>query len=258
MAYPHFRKFNVYPSPPDHRDSKYRISNVSLRNEVDLREWDSPVEDQGTLGSCVSHALTSCFELMIKKELPEKFVELSRLFSYYHTRVLENSVDIDAGVTYLRNALKASSKYGICMEELWPYNIEKFKQQPAPVCYLDGFNRKVTQYKSIDTQYEALEILAQHKPVIVGMSVFESFMTINNKNPIVPMPEEYDYIVGGHAVAIVGYSLPKQQFIIKNSFGAEWGENGYAYMPFEYFNKYVFERWMFNVTTEDNTVVTEN
>lgn len=258
MAYPLSRKFNVQPSPVDQRDKNYTVKNIPVKIETDLREWDSSVEDQLTLGSCVSHALTSCFELMTKQDTPEKFVDLSRLFSYYHTRVLEDTVNKDDGVLHIRNALKAANHYGICKEELWPYVIENFAQQPWPHCYLDAAKRKVLSYQTIGSYVDILEHLTLSRPVMVGMSVFEGFMTVNDKNPTIPMPSEYDYIVGGHAVAIVGYSLPKQHFIVKNSFGKEWGENGYCYMSFDYLNKYVFEGWSFDVATDDSVVATEN
>jgi len=74
-------------------------------------------------------------------------------------------------------------------------------------------------------------------------------MSITNKNPVIPMPGEYDFVVGGHSVTIVGYSLPKRQFIIKNSFGSDWGDGGYCWMPFEYFDMYVFEKWTFDIPT---------
>jgi C1A family cysteine protease len=79
------------------------------------------------------------------------------------------------------------------------------------------------------------------------MPVFESFMTINSKRPTIPMPDEYDFIIGRHAVSIVGYSLPYQQFLIKNSFVSDWCENGHCWMPFDYFNQYVFEKWIFDI-----------
>jgi len=241
------RNFNVIPSPEDLRDFRYKIKNVPIKLEIDLREWASPVEDQGTLGSCVSHALTSCFELMTKREMPEKFFELSRLFSYYHTRVLEESVKEDRGVVYIRNALKAAEKYGLCIEALWPYDVDQFKQQPTPNCYLDAASRKIIQYQSLESNLDILESINQNKPVMVGMIVYDSFMSITDNKPEIPMPGEYDFVIGGHAVAIVGYSLPKRQFIVKNSFGSDWGEAGYCWMPFEYFDKYVFEKWAFDL-----------
>ena len=246
--YPRVRNFNVHQSPPDPRDWQYVAEPSQLPREVDLRAWDSPVEDQGTLGSCVSHALTSCYELMTKKKYPEKFIELSRLFSYYHTRFLEDSVNEDAGVIYLRNALKAGNKFGICSENFWVYDIDKFTVQPSPTAYMDACQRKISKYTALHTQEDALEALNSGYPIVIGMLIHESFMTITDKRPTMPMPDEYDYALGGHSVSIVGYSLPYQQFLIKNSFGPEWGENGYCWMPFEYFKNYVFEKWTFEIS----------
>jgi C1A family cysteine protease len=250
-----FRNFNVQRSPVDHRDIKYKIQNIPLKLEMDLREWDSPVEDQGELGSCVSHALTSCYELMVKKGLPGKFNELSRLYSYYHTRVLEESVNEDAGVIYIRNAIKASATYGMCKEALWPYDIAKFKQQPSPNCYIDASNRKIAEYKSVSSNLEVLEALNQFKPIVIGLTIYDSFMTITDKKPEIPIPGEYDFVLGGHSVAVVGYSLPKKQFIIKNSFGTDWGDNGYCWMPFEYFEKYVFDMWTIEPVIDNNNIL---
>jgi C1A family cysteine protease len=49
-----------------------------------------------------------------------------------------------------------------------------------------------------------------------------------------PMPKPGEATVGGHAVMAVGYSDPKGQVIVRNSWGASWGDAGYFYMPYEY------------------------
>ncbi len=38
----------------------------------------------------------------------------------------------------------------------------------------------------------------------------------------------------GHAVTCVGYNDYKQTFIVRNSWGKEWGDKGYFYMPYAY------------------------
>jgi C1A family cysteine protease len=38
--------------------------------------------------------------------------------------------------------------------------------------------------------------------------------------------------LGGHAVTAVGYDLEQEHFIVRNSWGVEWGDAGYFYMPF--------------------------
>jgi hypothetical protein len=58
--------FNVRPTEPDERDYPLKLSADTIRESVDLREYDSPIEDQGILGSCVSHATTSAYEILIQ------------------------------------------------------------------------------------------------------------------------------------------------------------------------------------------------
>lgn len=245
--YQYSRKFNVLPDPVDQRDRKYTLKNTQIRAEVDLRKWSSPVKDQGTLGSCVSHSLTSCYELMMKKSSTENLVDLSRLFSYYHTRVIEKTVSQDAGVFYTRNALKAAANYGICDETLWPYNIEKFNQQPTPECYLDAFGRRINSYESVDSLQEAVEVLNDGIPMMFAIYVYESFLTLDSENSTISMPTAYEYNLGGHSVAALGYSIEDRKFLIKNSFGVNWGDNGYCWMPFDYFDNYVFDVWKFDL-----------
>ena len=41
-------------------------------------------------------------------------------------------------------------------------------------------------------------------------------------------------ILGGHAVVAVGYDDSKECFIVRNSWGTNWGDAGYFYMPYAY------------------------
>jgi hypothetical protein len=100
-------EFPIGQSQPDGRDHVYRRSGSTLRNAVDLRSWDSLIEDQHLLGSCSGNAITNSYELQVKQRYPNQFVELSRLFVYYNARLLEGSETTDAGITTLRSALKS-------------------------------------------------------------------------------------------------------------------------------------------------------
>jgi C1A family cysteine protease len=51
----------------------------------------------------------------------------------------------------------------------------------------------------------------------------------------VPMPDvNREQCLGGHAVVIVGYDYNKRTFKVRNSWGADWGDRGYAHFPFDY------------------------
>jgi C1A family cysteine protease len=51
---------------------------------------------------------------------------------------------------------------------------------------------------------------------------------------IMPMPQQSEKLMGGHAVLCVGYDDAKKVFIIRNSWGDQWGDKGYFYMPYSY------------------------
>ena len=60
-------------------------------------------------------------------------------------------------------------------------------------------------------------------------------------------PRPVDASYGGHAMCLVGYDLYKSYFLAKNSFGSEWGDNGYCWIPFKYFETYSYDRWVFKI-----------
>jgi len=244
------KRLKLKKSPFDIRDSLYKSNGVGLRRTVDLREWDSPIEDQGDLGSCVGNAFANAYELMQRNLDPAHYVNLSRLFIYYNSREMENSIMEDAGVLHLRHALKALKLYGICREDIWPYIPEKFDDKPSPEAYADGVKRQIKQYESLSTITDMLEALAMNKPIVLGMNIYQDFLDLTPNNSIIKVPEYPASSLGTHALIVVGYSLAEQHFLVKNSFGTGWGMNGYAWMPFEYVKSDVFERWIFDIADQ--------
>ena len=61
------------------------------------------------------------------------------------------------------------------------------------------------------------------------------------------MPYGNEENLGGHAMCIVGYDLPKQLYLVKNSFGTAWGIDGYCWMPFNYTSDYGYDIWTFDL-----------
>jgi len=238
-------------SRPDSRDYRYIPSNNVLRKTVDLREWDSLVEDQFELGSCVGNAITNSFELQVKRLYPSTFVELSRLFVYYNARLLEGTVDEDAGTT-IRSGVRGLSKFGVCTEELWPYTIHKFDDRPTSASYEDAKKRKIPSYRSLKNVDEITAAVNDNYPVVVGVTLYTKFAFLNESNYVVEKESEASFF-GYHAVTIVGYDLDKKEFLVKNSFGNNWGINGYFIMPFDYAETEVFERWVFDIPNPEDS-----
>ncbi len=224
------------PDLPDHRDLLYgalRPTPPTLPEHVDLRPTCSPVEDQGSLGSCTGNALVGALEFLERKNNTQ-FIDLSRLFIYYNERVIEGNVSSDSGAE-IRDGIKTLKKQGVCSEKKWPYLISKFSVKPTPACYKEALNHQITSYHRILTLDEMRTCLAEGFPFVFGFTVYESFETKEVAGTgIVNMPKPEEKTLGGHAVLAVGYDDQERRFIIRNSWGTAWGQNGYFTMPYDY------------------------
>jgi C1A family cysteine protease len=239
--------FILKKDPGDDRDLFYdEPTEDIIPRKADLRIWCSPVECQMNLGSCVSQAIVGAFELMINKFYPERFQDLSRLFVYYNARLLENSIDLDSGV-YLKDGIKAVHKFGVCNETIWPYLINKFDIMPSHDSYLDATSKVIDRYHRVETINDIKKIVSAGYPVVAGIEVFGDFDNIGSASSVLPMPMSAEESLGGHAIVIVGYDDDFQYFICRNSYGEEWGDNGYFYMPYEYAELYIWDAWMFDI-----------
>jgi C1A family cysteine protease len=224
---------------PDLRDQRDRIYTMPpeitakpLPTSVDLRSGCPPVADQGALGSCTAFAITGLLGYDQIKQ-GEIFTRLSELFVYYNERMKEGTILIDAGAS-IRDGIKSVKVQGACTEDLWPYTIRKFAMYPGSLCYQEAKKHQALSYARVPRLLRQMQgCLAAGYPFVFGFSVYESFESDQVANTgIVPMPDKTEVLLGGHAVMACGYK--DNVFIVRNSWGASWGDGGYCYMPFSY------------------------
>jgi len=240
-------KYNVRQDPNDWRDLPYSFARQPLRESVDLRQWASPVESQGHLGSCTGNAVVGAYELLMNKEVPDKFIDLSRLFVYYNARLIENVINEDVGA-YVRDAVKAVQKYGVCSEKLWPYQIQDYSITPSIVSYDDARHRNIKDYYRIHTLEDTLDAINKEWPVVFSMRVYSQFEDLyDHGKDTATLPQKGEEPIGAHAMCFVGYDLNKKVLIARNSFGRHWGQNGYCYIPFDYVREEVMDSWIFDI-----------
>lgn len=228
------RKLGWHRQLPDHRDRQYTLPyiKVVLPPSVDLREMDPPIYDQGDLGSCTANALAGAYEFDEIKQSKEYFMP-SRLFIYYNERKIEGTIGYDSGAN-IRDGIKTLAKDGACSEELWRYNIGRFKSKPCKKCYKEALKDQIEEYLALSVDpLQLRSCLADGFPFVFGFSVYESFWSIG-PDGLMPMPKPNERVEGGHAVECVGYDDTKQLYIIRNSWGSTWGDKGYFYMPYAF------------------------
>ncbi|MFT3791593.1 MAG: C1 family peptidase [Rudaea sp.] len=224
------------PDLPDQRDQLYgAVYKVpkKLPAKIDLRAQCPPVEDQGQLGSCTANALVGVLEFLELKAA-KALVDLSRLFVYYNERVIEHTTSEDSGAM-IRDGIKTLAKQGVCPESQWPYVIAQFAKKPAPACYKAALNHTISSYQRLSTTDEMRACLAEGYPFVFGFTVYESFESqAVAKSGVVSLPKKSERVLGGHAVCAVGYDDKAKRFIVRNSWGTDWGLKGYFTMPYAY------------------------
>jgi len=231
-------KYGWKPDIPDTRDQAFSATFSLLQAlppKFSLRDRCPPVVDQGNLGSCTANAIGSAhFFDQMKQNAPKPF-QPSRLFIYYNERSMEGTVSCDCGAS-IRDGFKSIAKEGVCPESLWVYDIAKFAIKPPGGAYTEALDHQALQYMRIQQTLGQMKgCLVEGYPFVFGFTVYKSFESDDVKRTgIVPLPYNGEETVGGHAVMAVGYDDAKQYFLVQNSWGKNWGDHGYFYMPYSY------------------------
>ncbi len=237
---------------------------LSLPAKVDLRQWCSPIENQGGLGSCSANAAVGIVEYFEQRAFG-KHVEGSRLFVYKATRNLMG-VTGDTGA-WLRNTMGALALCGIAPEKYWPYTDQTpdFDEEPSSFVYSVADNYEALRYFCHDPlgkNVPPAKVLANVKrflaagiPSMFGFFGFPSFNQSDIKGGI-PFPCVGEQAQWGHAIVAVGYDDNKKiknlkcnkqtkgALLIRNSWGTSWGDKGYGWLPYDYvLNRIALDFW---------------
>jgi C1A family cysteine protease len=231
-------RYGWVPDLPDQRDHIFSVPTPvlgTLPPSVDLRAQCPPtVYDQGRLGSCTANAIGAAFEFDLLKQGLSDFMP-SRLFIYYNERVILGTVDSDSGAM-IRDGIKSVHKQGVCTEDDWKYDIERFTEKPPASCYESALGNQALAYQRIPQSLNQLRgCLAHGFPFVFGFTVYESFESAEvARTGDAPLPAAGEAVLGGHAVLAVGYDDATTRFTVRNSWGPDWGNGGYFTLPYAY------------------------
>ena len=230
-------RYGWIPDLPDARDRVYAAPRKTgaLPASADLRAVCPVIYDQGDLGSCTANAIAGAVEFdQRKQQLAQPFTP-SRLFIYYNERALENTIASDSGAA-LRDGIKTVAGQGACPETMWPYVEQKFADRPPAQCFKIGKTHPAVNYSRIDQEAVLLKsCLAAGYPFVFGFTVYESFEgDAVAHSGVVNLPDPSETSLGGHAVMAVGYDDPSSRFLVRNSWGPQWGMGGYFTIPYAY------------------------
>jgi len=213
---------------------------------IDLTPDMQPVRDNGNEGSVTGFAVAAALEYQIKKTIGRDVIISPRYIYYYARREGRLPVTTDCG-SMIKDAITVISTRGAIPEEAWPYKEGEFANRPPKGIEKAEHFRIAESYRFVAAD-EIRAALHKYGPVVCGVSVYESaFKPKVKKTGMIPDPSPKESLRGGHAICIVGYDDDKRLFKFKNSWGPEWGDQGYGYISYTYMKESQSESWAFTI-----------
>jgi C1A family cysteine protease len=234
-----FGSFGWRPSLPDPRDIPADTTEITILAEVDPRnEYMPPIYDQGQLGSCTANAVAGAIDADRLLD-GQGAMTPSRLAIYWFERFLEHQPPtIDHGAMG-RDGFKAARRFGVLPEKDWPYsdNTKDARFAEDPRTSDKWGDRWVLDdpYKSVRRSLTDFKrVLSNKQTIAYGFSVFTGFVSQRVKDTgVVPTPDASQIIPNeGHEVLAIGYlEEHPDHCLCRNSWGTDWGMDGYFLMP---------------------------
>ena len=230
------------PSPIDVRNYK----GVCAANVPELEDFPEEfalnkpsTKNQESVAACVAFSLSSVVEYF------NSFQENSNIVfstAYIYGNRL-NSTHAGQGM-FISQALNNLTKYGDCPVARFKGNfevpdaIQKFKDY-LPVVYADAWPHRISSYFLLDGERTIKASLMQYGPVVISVSwrTGTALETEDGISNILRLHPETKY-EGNHCMYIYGWN--KTGWLIGNSWGSRWGDNGSCILPY---NEKLQEAW---------------
>jgi hypothetical protein len=205
----------------------------------DLRAAWWSVADQGSTGSCVGWATADSVIRwhLVRAGRSGRTEKLSPRYLWMAAKETDQfnsrpTTFVEAEGTSLKSALDVARKYGIVKDRLVPFASARLYPGDAKTLYAVAAQLKILAYFNLgDNLTNWRTWLATKGPILTRLDVDSTWQAATETKGVLDEYDE-DSGMGGHAVAIVGYDPGR--FIVRNSWGARWGDGGFAYASLAY------------------------
>jgi hypothetical protein len=220
--------------------AKVAVAAAALPASVDLTPYAMPVGNQGQVGSCAAWATdyTALGYWESRQGIAGGGLEPMYTYSQVTGGVDEGS-SIEGNLQVDEHGIDTQSDY-------WQGNFD-FSDMPTAAEKAQAVNWKlssfsdlpiVTSSSSTVTQQSIETALAAGDPVVIGIPVYDNFFYVTRANNGLYAGPSGGFD-GYHAITALGYN--SSGLVIENSWGAGWGNSGYATLSWSFVNADVFD-----------------
>ncbi len=226
-----------------------RIEKASIEllekvpDKFDLSKWFPEPGDQGNQASCVGWALAygiKSYQEAIEHQRPPEGPDRTFSPAFIYNQI--NRWGCQGG-SNIREALELMETYGVSTMEQFPYDENDCSNRPSSQASKEAENFTISGWKRVEFMNEGLmkTLLVDGKPVVIGMQT-DSWFRALDEGEVYRVASYQD--VGGHAVVVIGYDDRKGAYKIFNSWGDDWGDEGYGWIAYDLFEEIVVEAYI--------------
>jgi hypothetical protein len=229
------------------RQSAEDGSKAELPAVVDLTPYCPEVRHQGYILSCVGWA-AGYSAMSIQRAILNRCTDREVITRNAHSALfLYNQIkteDCKQGAR-ISDALRLLAEQGDCLARQFDFEVNNCEQAPDSAVTLAARRYAIQDYLTLfgakelpDAKvFRVKKVLAAQKPVVVGMAVLHNFYGLQNAQYWHPTLGNTTP-AGGHAMTVVGYDDRREAFRLMNSWGKNWGDNGYIWVKYSDFGQY--------------------
>lgn len=217
---------------------------ASAPRRIDLRSRLSRVKMQGSRQTCLAFAASAGHEL-----LRGGGIELSPEF-FVHAAMQQGAKPNESiAMVPAQTGLRVR---GQCVEELWPYAQRRDcaapVYAPSAAAVTDATTRRVMRHRIVVSPdvMDMKAALLGDEVAVIGMEYHLSARELP-PGARIPVPDPAEPSLGLHAYLVAGYDDDARAVLLRNSYGAAWGDGGYGWLPYDFPDVFFHELWAFGL-----------
>ena len=227
----------VEADTPDIRDFPYQPALLPLKTEIPAPA-NLTILDQGMEGACTGFGLAAVINIQLNQRGDKRRVSPRML--YEMAKKFDEWSGEDYSGSSCRGAIRGWHNTGVCSDKLAPYNVSDKDWQLTFDQAIDARKTTIGAYYRINKRISDFHAaLNEVNAIYVSATVHDGWQNTNIKNGVITPGGTP---LGGHAFAIVGYN--SEGFLVQNSWGPGWGENGLALWQYEDWLENIKDAWV--------------
>jgi len=216
----------IYPAFIEAENSHSYLPPYFSWRDVNGVDYTTPIKNQAPAPTCEAYALVAALETKMQYKLGKIYnPDLSEAHLFFYP-----GGSIKAGYVNIIDAANYLIEHGVPDEGCFPDPHRPYDFSFESLPGWENRTVKITEWGWVEHTPEAMKrTLIEHGPLIVCMYFWRDFYYYRGGI----YRHRWGRLAGGHVMAIVGYDDEQHCWIIKNSWGTEWGKNGWLRIDYD-------------------------